>query len=117
MGVAWLAASPSSDLLGKRFGAHWQCSRTCSFRCQELSKLGSLWRERDEPHARGTHRAHPLAKFFSFDEAPLAAAGGNVPLSPIYVTFNLNPGQPNGGPDSGFHAEPNSLQTHNVPFT
>ena len=32
-----------------------------------------------------------VAKFFSFDEAPLAAAGGNVPLSPIYVTFTINP--------------------------
>ena len=56
-----------------------------------------------------------VAKFFSFDEAPLA--GGNVPLSPIYVTFNINPGQPNGGPGSGFRTEPNSPQTHNVPAT
>ena len=58
-----------------------------------------------------------VAKFFSFDEAPLAAAGGNVPLSPIYVTFNVNPGAPNGGPGSGFRTEPDSQQTHNVPFT
>jgi PQQ-dependent dehydrogenase (methanol/ethanol family) len=58
-----------------------------------------------------------VAKFFSFDEAPLAAAGSTVPLSPIYVTFNVNPGQPNGGPGSGFYTEPNSPQTHNVPFT
>jgi alcohol dehydrogenase (cytochrome c) len=66
------------------------------------------------------HRAwyrSQIAKFFSFDEAPLAAAGGNVPLSPIYVTFNINPGEPNGGPGSGFRTEPNSEQTHNVPFT
>jgi hypothetical protein len=56
-----------------------------------------------------------VAKFFSFDEAPLS--GGNVPLSPIYVTFNVNPDQPNGGPGSGFKAEPNSEQTHNVPAT
>jgi alcohol dehydrogenase (cytochrome c) len=66
------------------------------------------------------HRAwyrSEIAKFFSFDEAPLAAAGGNVPLSPIYVTFNINPGEPNGGPGSGFRTEPNSEQTHNVPFT
>ena len=33
-----------------------------------------------------------VAKFFSFAEAPLAVAGANVPLSPIYVTFNVNPG-------------------------
>ena len=56
-----------------------------------------------------------VAKFFSFDEAPLS--GSNVPLSPIYVTFNVNPDQPNGGPGSGFKAEPNSKQTHNVPST
>jgi hypothetical protein len=56
-----------------------------------------------------------VAKFFSFDEAPLS--GSNVPLSPIYVTFNVNPDQPNGGPGSGFKAEPGSEQTHNVPTT
>jgi hypothetical protein len=58
-----------------------------------------------------------VAKFFFFDEAPLTAAGGQVPLSPIYVTFNTNPGAPNGGPASGFHTESGSEQTHNVPFT
>jgi hypothetical protein len=56
-----------------------------------------------------------VAKFFSFDEAPLSGSG--VPLSPIYVTFNVNPGQPNGGPGSGFKSEPGSEQTHNVPAT
>jgi hypothetical protein len=56
-----------------------------------------------------------VAKFFSFDEAPLSGSG--VPLSPIYVTFNVNPDQPNGGPGSGFKAEPGSEQTHNVPAT
>jgi hypothetical protein len=58
-----------------------------------------------------------VAKFFSFNEAPLSAAGTNVPLSPIYVAFNVNPGVPNGGPASGFRTEPNSPQTHNVPAT
>jgi hypothetical protein len=56
-----------------------------------------------------------VAKFFSFAEAPLS--GANVPVSPIYVTFNTNPGTPDGGPGSGFKAEPNSKQTHNVPAT
>jgi hypothetical protein len=56
-----------------------------------------------------------VAKFFSFDEAPLS--GSSVPLSPIYVTFNVNPDQPNGGPSSGFKTEANSEQTHNVPTT
>jgi hypothetical protein len=58
-----------------------------------------------------------VAKFFLFDEAKLSAADGNVPVSPIFVTFNLNPDKPNGGPPSGFKAEPNSQQTHNVPST
>jgi PQQ-dependent dehydrogenase (methanol/ethanol family) len=58
-----------------------------------------------------------VAKFFAFNEAPLTGAGGNVPLSPIYVTFNVNPDQPNGGPPSGFRAETDSKQTHNVPAT
>ena len=56
-----------------------------------------------------------VARFFSFDEAPLS--GSSVPLSPIYVTFNANPDQPSGGPGSGFKTEPNSEQTHNVPAT
>jgi hypothetical protein len=58
-----------------------------------------------------------VAKYFSFDEAPLSAAGTNVPVSPIYVTFNVNPDQLNGGPASGFRNEPSSPQTHNVPAT
>ena len=36
-----------------------------------------------------------VAKFISFEEACLS--GGDVLLSPIYVTFNVNPDQPNGG--------------------
>jgi len=56
-----------------------------------------------------------VAKFFSFDEAPLS--GNSVPVSPIHVTFNINPGQPNGGPGSGFKTESGSEQTHNVPAT
>jgi alcohol dehydrogenase (cytochrome c) len=58
-----------------------------------------------------------IAKYFSFEEATLSVAGNNVPLSPIYVTFNVNPGDPSGGPASGFRTEPNSEQTHNVPAT
>lgn len=58
-----------------------------------------------------------IAKYFTFGEAPLSVAGTDVPVSPIYVTFNTNPDQPKGGPGSGFRAEPNSVQTHNVPAT
>ena len=58
-----------------------------------------------------------VAKYFSFDEAALSAEGNDVPLSPIYVTFNVNPGNPDGGPTSGFRTVPNAEQTHNVPST
>jgi len=58
-----------------------------------------------------------VAKYFSFNETSLMAAGTDVPVSPIYVTFNVNPDQPNGGPPSGFRTEMNSKQTHNVPST
>jgi len=49
--------------------------------------------------------------YFNFSEAPLM--GLNVPTSPIYVTFNINPNMPNGGPPSGFMTE-DGTQTHNV---
>ena len=35
-----------------------------------------------------------------------------VALSPIYVTFNVNP--PAGGPPSGFVVESGTMKTHNV---
>ena len=57
-----------------------------------------------------------VAKFFSFDEAPLDAAGGNVPLSPIYVTFNST--QVNPMEDLVRDSDRTKLPaTHNVPFT
>jgi hypothetical protein len=61
---------------------------------------------------RGWYR-DTVVHYFSFEEAPLALAGATVPTSPIFVTFNVNPDQPNGGPPSGFRAEANG-RTHNV---
>jgi len=58
-----------------------------------------------------------VVSYFLFGEAPLAAQGGSVPLSPIYVSFNTNPGQDGGGPPSGFMTEDGSDQTHNVVAT
>ncbi|MCC6302232.1 MAG: hypothetical protein IT489_05465 [Gammaproteobacteria bacterium] len=59
-----------------------------------------------------------IVKYFAFDEKELSSGGTDtVPVSPIYVTFNVNPDQPGGGPGSGFKTEPKSMQTHNVPLT
>jgi hypothetical protein len=39
---------------------------------------------------------------------------GQVPVSPIFVTFTINPGEPGGGPPSGFLTEVGGEQTHDV---
>jgi hypothetical protein len=53
--------------------------------------------------------------YFTFEEKALTATmQGNVPVSPIFVTFNINPDQPDGGPASGFMTESGGFQTHNV---
>jgi len=52
--------------------------------------------------------------YFTFEEKMLMTASNLVPLSPIFVTFNINPNLAGGGPASGFMTEVNSTQTHNV---
>ncbi len=57
--------------------------------------------------------------FFRFAEAtidPVAIGDylGQVPISYIFVTFNVNPGDPGGGLPSGFETEPGTDQTHNA---
>jgi hypothetical protein len=54
-------------------------------------------------------------RYFSYLEKALS--GSTVPLSPIFVTFNVNPSQTGGGPGSGFKTEAGSQQTHNVTAT
>jgi hypothetical protein len=52
--------------------------------------------------------------YFNFSEKELMVDGsGMVPLSPIYVCFNINPGDPGGGPPSGFKSD-STGRTHNV---
>jgi hypothetical protein len=64
--------------------------------------------------SRGWYRGK-IAYYFNFLEADLSATlEGNTPTSPIYVTFNINPGDPGGGPPSGAMVETGTSQTHNV---
>jgi hypothetical protein len=59
-----------------------------------------------------------LVFYFNFAEKMLSATASNlVPLSDIYVTFNINPDQTGGGPESGFKTESGNDQTHNVVVT
>lgn len=63
---------------------------------------------------KGWYKGKLVFYFNFFEKALTATSNGLVPLSPIFVTFNINPNQPNGGPDSGFKMETGSQQTHNV---
>jgi hypothetical protein len=53
--------------------------------------------------------------YFDFSEKALTAeSDGSVPVSPIYVSFNINADETGGGPASGFVVEDMTDQTHNV---
>ena len=67
---------------------------------------------------RGWYR-NKVVYYFNFFEKMLTADNGKVPTSDIYVSFNINPDRPNGGPASGFKTEDGTAtgQTHNVPET
>jgi len=63
---------------------------------------------------RGWYKGQ-LVFYFNFGEAALTTTpDGEVPTSPIYVSFNVNPGETGGGPASGFKTEDGTDQTHNV---
>ncbi|PSQ12896.1 hypothetical protein BRC93_00730 [Halobacteriales archaeon QS_5_70_15] len=55
--------------------------------------------------------------YFLFEGDPLEEQSGDVPTSPIYVTFEVNPGEDGGGPPSGFATEAESDQSHDVVAT
>jgi len=65
---------------------------------------------------RGWYKGE-VVYYFTFTEKELEVNDvGLVPISPIYVTFNINPddNNPDSGPASGFVTETGSVQTHNV---
>ena len=70
--------------------------------------------DEDNGLIRGWYK-NQVVFYFTFGEKALKiTADKMVPLSPIYVTFNINPDQMGGGPASGFVTENMSVQTHNV---
>jgi len=65
---------------------------------------------------RGWYKGE-LVYYFTFEEKAIQVnEAGLVPISPIYVTFNINPddSNPDSGPPSGFVTETGTVQTHNV---
>lgn len=96
----------------------YQVERTNALvNCPVVPK-GSVATKRFIPENAGLFKGWYKGKivyYFNFGERAITAtAGGMVPVEPIYVTFNINPGQPGGGPDSGFKTETGSTKTHNV---
>jgi hypothetical protein len=63
---------------------------------------------------RGWYKGQVVFYFSFFERVLQTTQSGMVPVSPIYVTFKVNPDQPGGGPPSGFLTERGSQQTHNV---
>jgi hypothetical protein len=55
-----------------------------------------------------------IIQYFHFGEKVVLAVDGQVPTSDVYVAFNINPGEPGGGPASGFRTEAGGAKTHNV---
>jgi hypothetical protein len=83
---------------------------------------GSVARKRYIDESAGLTRGwydHMVVYYFNFSEKELMAVNGMVPTSDIFVSFNVNPDQPMGGPPSGFKTEDGTStgQTHNVPET
>ena len=59
-----------------------------------------------------------IVYYFNFSEKELMTDENDmVPLSPIYVTFNINLDQEGGGPPSGFVTEEGTNRAHNVVAT
>lgn len=65
---------------------------------------------------RGWYKDQVVFYFSFFEKILDGGTGGMVPLSPIYVSFNVNPdaGNPASGPASGFVTEMGTAHTHNV---
>jgi len=85
-----------------------------------VTPVGSTATKRYGTESNALHRGWFKGKvvyYFTFSEAPITTnASGEVPLSPVYVTFSTDPDSmdPNSGPPSGFIYETGSIQTHNV---
>jgi hypothetical protein len=84
---------------------------------------GSIARKRYSPSesadlTRGWYK-DKVVYYFNFFEKELMTVNGMVPTSDIFVCFEINPDQPDGGPASGFKTEDGMAtgQTHNIPET
>ena len=71
----------------------------------------------DTTLTRGWYKNEVVYYFNFFERTIMTDQNGMIPVSPIYVTFNINPGESGGGPASGFMTESATGRTHNVTAT
>jgi hypothetical protein len=71
-----------------------------------------------DPNPKPVWYKDQIAYVLEFERDLVAARSNDgdplIPLAYIWVTFNINPSEPGGGPVSGFMTEPGTDQTHNV---
>jgi hypothetical protein len=97
--------------------AGWSIERTTTIVNDPIVPEGSRARFGVDGHPAPLRTAWyrgQTARFLEFEQNLKGDAAGTVPVSPIFVTFVKNPGEPDGGPGSGFKTEAGSKQTHNV---
>ena len=66
---------------------------------------------------QGWYKGMVVNYFNFFEKSLMITEEDMVPVSPIYVTFNINPDMEGGGPPSGFVTEMETGRTHNVTAT
>ncbi|MGA9291513.1 MAG: T9SS type A sorting domain-containing protein [Ignavibacteriaceae bacterium] len=75
------------------------------------------WNHKDFGLTEGWYRGEVVYYFNFFEKSIMTNNDDMIPLSPIYVSFNINPGQAGGGPPSGFKTDEKTGRTHNVAAT
>lgn len=109
------SATSYSELLDLGFIAKQDAIVNCP-----VVPYGSTANENYHGHPNSLRRGWYKGKivyYFSFEEKELNETAEELtPLSPIYVTFNINPdpNNPASGPASGLVRESDGVQTHNV---
>jgi len=79
--------------------------------------IGSTATRRRGGEAPGLHRGwykDQVFHYFTFEEVRLTLVDSQIPIAPLYATFNVNPPATGGGWPSGMMTEAGSAQTHAV---
>ncbi len=75
------------------------------------------WNHNDFGLTEGWYKGEVVYYFNFIEKSIMTDNMDMVPLSPIYVSFNINPGQAGGGPPSGFKTDQKTGRAHNVAAT